>query len=264
MQMHAWPRSDNGTRRCAEEDAELRARAGPEAWQPPIVHSVMEMAWRHRGQAELMTLEVVEKSTEEIQYLEQNKELVKIGGPKVLTSVASLHRQLGHPSRSKVVLAVKTRHLPNEFVQVARRYKCPTCLGRAQPKNVGVARFDKSPHFHHSVAIDTFYIEWDGKKRAVFTIMDELSRYEVNMEIKEEIAEMEIALFEPTSAKTFWFPAILRLDASGPHQGEKFAGPDPSSDPSWRSPLTGHPGVQSCCAPSHAGDLQERHARDQF
>ena len=53
--------------------------------------------------------------------------------------------------------------------------------------------------------------------------MEKFSRYEVDMEIKEETAEMKIALFEPTWAKTFGLPAIVRLDPSGPHQGEKFA-----------------------------------------
>ena len=95
-------------------------------------------------------------NAEEMQYLEQNKELVKIGGPEVLKSVANLHTQLRHPNGAKLVLAVKARHLCNEFVQVARRYKCPTCLARAQPKNVRVATLHKSPRFNHPVAIDTF------------------------------------------------------------------------------------------------------------
>jgi len=64
--------------------------------------------WRRRGQAELMTLGLVEHSNEEMQYLEQNKELVKIGGPEVLKSVALLHRQLGHPNGAKLVLADAT------------------------------------------------------------------------------------------------------------------------------------------------------------
>ena len=48
----------------------------------------MELAWKRRGQAELMTLEVAEKSTEEMQYL---------GGHEISKPVANLHRQLGHP-----------------------------------------------------------------------------------------------------------------------------------------------------------------------
>ena len=52
----------------------------------------MEMAWKKRGQAELMTLEAVDKSTQEMQYLEQNKELIKIGGHEVLKFVTNLHR----------------------------------------------------------------------------------------------------------------------------------------------------------------------------
>ena len=53
--------------------------------------------------------------------------------------------------------------------------------------------------------------------------MDEFSRYEVDMEIKEETADMEIALFESTWSRSFGFPKVLRLDASGPHQGQQFA-----------------------------------------
>ena len=186
------------------------------------IYTSMEQAWKKRGQAELMTLEVVDKSTEEMQYLEQNKELIKIGGHDVLKSVANLHRQLGHPNGAKLVLAVKARHLPNEYIQVARRYKCPTCLARAQPKSVRVATLHKAPHFNHSVAIDTFYVEWDGKQRSVFSILDEFSRYELDMEIVEETADMEIALFESGWAQNFGYPSVLRLDASGPHQGTGF------------------------------------------
>ena len=37
----------------------------------------------------------------------------------------------------------------------------------------------------------------------------------IDMEIEDESAEMEIALFTSTWSRTFGFPAILRLDASG-------------------------------------------------
>ena len=81
--------------------------------------------------------------------------------------------------------------------------------GEISPKNVRVATLHTAPHFNHSVAVDTFYIEWDGKKCASFTIMDGFSRYEIDTEIKDESAEMEIALFESTWSLTFGFPAIL-------------------------------------------------------
>ena len=86
-----------------------------------------------------------------------------------------------------------------------------------------VATLHKAPHFNHTVAIDTFYVEWDKEKKAVFTILDEFSRYEVDCEIKDETAEMELALFDSTWAKSFGYPKIIRMDASGPHQGELFA-----------------------------------------
>ena len=187
------------------------------------IYESMNDIWKKRGQAELMALELVEHSNEEMQYLEQNKELVKIGGPEVLKSAALLHRQLGHPNGAKLVLAAKTRHMSNEYVQVARRNKCPQCIAKAQPKAVRVATLHKAPHFNHTVAIDTFYLEWDKEKKAVFSILDEFSRYEVDCEIKEETAEMEIGLFESVWSKSFGYPKVLRLDASGPHQGDTFA-----------------------------------------
>ena len=86
-----------------------------------------------------------------------------------------------------------------------------------------VATLHKAPHFNHTVAIDTFYLEWDKEKKAVFSILDEFSRYGVDCEIKEETAEMEIGLFESVWSKSFGYPKVLRLDASGPHQGDTFA-----------------------------------------
>ena len=83
-----------------------------------------------------------------------------------------------------------------------------------------VATLHKSPHFNHTVALDTFYLEWDKEKRAVLAILDEFSCYEVDCEIKVETAEMEIGLFESVWAKPFGYPKVLRMDASGPHQGE--------------------------------------------
>ena len=187
------------------------------------IYEFMGEIWRKRGTAELMALELVEYSNEEMQYLEQNKELVKIGGPEVLKLVTLLYRQLGHPNGAKLVLAAKTRHMSNEYVQVTRRYRCPQCIAKAQPKAVRVATLYKAPHFNHTVAIDTFYAEWDKEKKVVFTILDEFSRYEVDCEIKDETAEMEIALLDSTWAKSFGYPKIIRMDASGPHQGEFFA-----------------------------------------
>ena len=59
------------------------------------IYEAMEEQWKRRGQAELMMMEMVDKSTEEMKYLEQNKELIKIGGQEALRSVALLHKQLG-------------------------------------------------------------------------------------------------------------------------------------------------------------------------
>jgi hypothetical protein len=63
-----------------------------------------------------MVVDMVEKSNEEMQYLEQNKELIKIGDAEVLKSMALLHRQVGHGFR--MALAAKVRHMPDKYVRV--------------------------------------------------------------------------------------------------------------------------------------------------
>eukprot|EP00435_Cladocopium_sp_Y103_P040345 s1946_g11.t1 len=113
--------------------------------------------------------------------------------------------------------------MPEEYVQVARRYKCQQCLAKAQPKAVRVATLHKSPHFKHTGALDTYYLEWDKEKKALLAILDEFSRYEVDCEIKEETAEMEIGLFESVWAKSFGYPKVLRMDASGIYRGDTYA-----------------------------------------
>lgn len=130
---------------------------------------------------------------------------------------------VGHPNGAKLVLAVKERNLPDDYVAVARRYKRPQCLAKAQPKSVRVATLQKPPHFNHTVAIDGFYTQWKEEKKAVLTVLDEFSRYEMDMLISEENAEMEIALLNSSWMMRFGFPKVLRRDASGPHQGAQFA-----------------------------------------
>ena len=147
-------------KRMQNYEPELRARLANG------IYSAMEICWKKRGQAELMTLDMVERSNAETQYYEQNKDLVKIGGLEALKSVAMLHKQLGHPSGVKLVNAVKERDLPPEYPQVARKYKCPTCMKKQEPKKVRVANLHKAPHFNHTVAMDTFFMEWNGKKKA--------------------------------------------------------------------------------------------------
>ena len=91
-------------------------------YEPALVHRLggaiydaMEEQWKRRGQAELMMMEMVEKSTEEMKYLEQNKELIKVGGQEALRSVAMLHQQLGHPSGARLVAAIRERKWPEDI-----------------------------------------------------------------------------------------------------------------------------------------------------
>jgi len=125
-----------------------------------------------------------------------------------------------------------------------------------------VATLHKSHYFNHTVAIDTFYIEWDTERRVVFTILDEFKRYEIDCEIKAETAEMEIGFFESTWSKNFGYAKVLKLDTSSPYQSETYIKwvsnhnikmeeiPRRSTSP------IGHPGAQSYCEALDIGNLQ--------
>ena len=107
------------------------------------IYESMAEVWKRRGQAELMTLELVEHSNEEMQYLEQNKELVKIGGPEVLKPVALLHRQLGNPNGSKLVLAAKTTCLTSMCGWPDAT--SPQCIAKAHRNQCEWRRFTRRP-----------------------------------------------------------------------------------------------------------------------
>ena len=80
MSMYSWPYTNDGTwqalKRMQNYEPDLVRRLGD------AIYESMGEIWRKRGTAELMALELVERSNEEMQYLEQNKELVKIGAPR--------------------------------------------------------------------------------------------------------------------------------------------------------------------------------------
>ena len=117
----------------------------------------------------------------------------------------------------------RPRHMSNEYVQVARRYRCPRCIAKAQPKAVRVATLHKAPHFNHTVAIDTFYVEWDKEKKAVFTILMSSAGTRSTVKSKMRQPKWSLHCLTPPWAKSFGYPKIIRMDASGPHQGELFA-----------------------------------------
>ncbi|CAL1144412.1 unnamed protein product, partial [Cladocopium goreaui] len=145
--------------------------------------------------------------------------LVKILGDAIYNSKEVAWRK----RCQKLIVAVKQRDFPKEYVQVTRSYKCPTSWSKQEPKAVRVATLCKAPHFNHTIAIGTFCVEWDGQKLGVLTVLDEYSRYEMDHRIIEETADMEIALLESSWMRSFGFPTHLRLDASGPHQSSTFA-----------------------------------------
>ena len=81
---------------------------------------------------------------------------------------------------------------------------------------------------------------------------------------------MELALFDSTWAKSFGYPKIIRMDASGPHQGELFAewasnhGIKVNLIPSWCSSPAWNFGKEPCRETKDAGNFQGRSSNCSF
>ena len=123
--------------------------------------------------------------------------------------------------------------------------------------------FTKAPT-STTLALDTFYLEWDKQKRAVLAILDEFSRYEVDCEIKDETAEMEIGRLaclsqsgrNPSGIRrcfewmlwtlSRWNLCWMGISPWHPHRAHT----------KRSTSSTGHPGTQSCSSKEDAWSLQ--------
>ena len=65
------------------------------------------------------------------------------------------------------------------------------------------------------VDIDVFHLLWKDRNKHILSIMDEYSRYEVDVIIAKENADEEIRALEQSWFKWAGPPKTLRLDVSG-------------------------------------------------
>ena len=110
----------------------------------------------------------------------------------------------------------------DRLVSCARMYVCEPCLRRKRPKAPRVAALPTARSFNEVVDVDTFHVVWRGKRRLIYSIMDECSRYEVGVVLRNEKAKAEIKALEKYWIQVFGTPKKLRFDLSGDHQSQKF------------------------------------------
>lgn len=85
--------------------------------------------------------------------------------------VQKLHDQFGHPSGRALAAALKEMHFSPEVVRCAQMYVCEICLRRQRPRAHRVVSLSTATMFNQVVDVDTFYVEWDGKRVKVFSIL---------------------------------------------------------------------------------------------
>ena len=79
------------------------------------------------------------------------------------------------------------------------------------------AKLSTAASFNDTVDIDVFHLLWNDEKKLILTIMDEYSRYEVDVVLAKENAQDEIQALEVGWLSWAGPPRVLRLDMAGWH-----------------------------------------------
>ena len=75
----------------------------------------------------------------------------------------------------------------------------------------------KASRFNEVLDTDSMWVIWNKKKYRIMSIMDECSRYEVDVLLPTETASEERKILEEKRINWAGAPRVLRLDMSGPH-----------------------------------------------
>ena len=106
------------------------------------------------------------------------KELATKFDAQTVRTVAKLHDQFGHPSAKALAHELHMGECPKSWVARAKIYTCEWCATQRKPELVRVAAIPRAQFFNHVVDTDIYIVKWQGKKRRIQAIMDELTRFE--------------------------------------------------------------------------------------
>ena len=125
--------------------------------------------------------EDVEPSKEDVEHKEMMAELRGSFDDNVIKAVARMHQQLGHPSPDRLASELADLGYDKLHSACARRYRCEACLKRKRPMLFKPAKLSTAASFNDTIDIDVFHLLWKDEKKLILTIMDEYSRYEVDV-----------------------------------------------------------------------------------
>ncbi|CAE7676733.1 unnamed protein product [Symbiodinium sp. CCMP2592] len=142
----------------------------------------------------------------------KNRELRSKVGSQAMNYVTRLHKNLGHPSSDVLVRMLEEVQATGNVIEAAKGYVCPTCYSRRRPPGVPPAAGLMARNFGDRIMADSAWIDLEGGRRCVLTIMDQATRYVAVRLLESERATEFIKGIERAWIKQFGVPKMLRID----------------------------------------------------
>ena len=196
------------------------------------IYREMERQWMRREMSQIMVAE--EMSQEEMQQeeerskrpgvTEQEKQQAKEHGAEALKVVQKLHKQLGHPSNDRLILALRDAKMDEKILKCAATYECAACktqMNKQLSKPTSLP-LPQAHHFNELLEMDVYHIKWRGERKKILAVIDIFSRFEMNAVIKGESEKEETKALEEKWIAWAGYPQKIRTDSSGAHMSEEF------------------------------------------
>ncbi|CAE7647792.1 GIP [Symbiodinium sp. CCMP2592] len=142
----------------------------------------------------------------------KNRELRSKVGSQALNYVTRLHKNLGHPSSDVLVRMLEEVQATTNVIEAAKGYVCPTCYARRRSPGVPPAAGLMARNFGDRLLADSAWIDIEGGRRCVLTVMDQATRYVAVRLLESETATEFIKGIERSWIKQFGVPKMLRID----------------------------------------------------
>ena len=108
------------------------------------------------------------------------------GGKEMAKLVTKLHENMGHLSADRMIVMLKAAGARDEVLEYVRKeFACELCGKRQREVQRRVAAFPRTFTFNRIVAVDTFYVPWQGTSVPIMNIVDHGTHYQVAVPIKE-------------------------------------------------------------------------------
>ena len=189
-----------------------------------VIYKEMDRSWLKKEMAMIMVAEEVEeqkKKKKEAEVDDGEKEMSKTHSKVAKSIVEKLHKQLGHPGRDKLVVAVREGGFDENVIQAAREHQCDICQNFRAQRPPKPSALPQASHFNEVLEKDVFHIKWNDEKKKVLAVIDIFSKYEMNSLVESETEKAELQVLEAW-INVFGPPKRLRTDAAGSHMSEAY------------------------------------------